>query len=195
MARLERYFRSSYWLHYPRLYYDERNSVFSHYLLSTQHITYSLSHYLCHFMWENTFSVQNTFCWCRCVCARERERERLQKNKKASPQFVKLDFHDEMSCYKNEFAKLVFATKMLLKRNFVRRFCVENWSKCDLTKKSQLTPSPFCCQVDWASGYGRRLKFERSWVKILAPYTAWTSHFPHFRLLFNISKLTSSFLK
>ena len=76
MARLERYFRSSYWLHYPRLYYDERNSVFSHYLLSTQHITYSLSHYLCHFMWENTFSVKNTFCWCRCVCARERERER-----------------------------------------------------------------------------------------------------------------------
>ena len=45
------------------------------------------------------------------MCERERERERLQKNKKASPQFVKLDFHDEMSCYKNEFAKLVFCNK------------------------------------------------------------------------------------
>ena len=26
----------------------------------------------------------------------------------------------------------------------------------------------------WWSGYGRRLMFQRSWVRILAPYTGWT---------------------
>ena len=30
----------------------------------------------------------------------------------------------------------------------------------------------------WYSGYGRRLTFKRSWVRILAPYTGWT--FGHF---------------
>ena len=30
----------------------------------------------------------------------------------------------------------------------------------------------------WSSGYGWRLMFERSWVRILAPYTGWT--FGHF---------------
>ena len=30
----------------------------------------------------------------------------------------------------------------------------------------------------WSSGYGKRLTFRRSWVRIPAPYTGWT-FFPH----------------
>ena len=33
----------------------------------------------------------------------------------------------------------------------------------------------------WSSGYGRRLMFQRSWVRIPAPYTGWT--FVHIYLL------------
>ena len=33
----------------------------------------------------------------------------------------------------------------------------------------------------WSCGYGRRLKFHRSWVWIPAPYSGWTWHF--FRLI------------
>ena len=33
----------------------------------------------------------------------------------------------------------------------------------------------------WSSGYRRRLMFQRSWVRILAPYTGWT--FFHIYLL------------
>ena len=29
----------------------------------------------------------------------------------------------------------------------------------------------------WSSGYGRRLRFQRLWVRILAPFTGWTWHF------------------
>ena len=35
--------------------------------------------------------------------------------------------------------------------------------------------SPY--KVIESSGYGRRLMFERSWVRILAQYTGWTLHF------------------
>ena len=29
-------------------------------------------------------------------------------------------------------------------------------------------------QEPWSSGYGKRLTFQRSWVRIPAPYTGWT---------------------
>ena len=35
----------------------------------------------------------------------------------------------------------------------------------------------------WSSGYGRRLTFLRSWVRIPVPYTGWT--FFHIKLLLN----------
>ena len=31
----------------------------------------------------------------------------------------------------------------------------------------------------WSSGYGKRLTFQRSWVRILAPDTGWTWHFSY----------------
>ena len=37
----------------------------------------------------------------------------------------------------------------------------------------------------WSSGYGRRLKFQRSWVWIPAPYTGWTWHFSHWFVVKN----------
>ena len=34
--------------------------------------------------------------------------------------------------------------------------------------------SIFLSSQSWSSGYGRRLMFQRSWVRIPAPYTGWT---------------------
>ena len=37
-----------------------------------------------------------------------------------------------------------------------------------------LSKNIFYRRVPWSSGYGRRLMFHRSWVRIPAPYTGWT---------------------
>ena len=34
-------------------------------------------------------------------------------------------------------------------------------------------------RAPWSSGYGRRLRFQRLWVRIPSPYTGWTWHFSH----------------
>ena len=44
------------------------------------------------------------------------------------------------------------------------KFCVTRWGN----KDQQQGREP------WSSGYGKILTFLRSWVRILAPYTAWT---------------------
>ena len=39
--------------------------------------------------------------------------------------------------------------------------------------------------LNWSSGYGWRLTFQRSWVRIPVPYTGWTGHFSHWFVVKN----------
>ena len=50
--------------------------------------------------------------------------------------------------------------------NFEKRKSVNDSN--NKTKKNSLELEP------WSSGYGKRLKFQRLWVRIPAPYTGWT---------------------
>ena len=62
---------------------------------------------------------------------------------------------------------------LLLVENMSRRKYVPS-KKCPSKKcPSKNVPVPLG-REPWSSGYGRQLMFERSWVRILAPYTGWT---------------------
>ena len=47
------------------------------------------------------------------------------------------------------------------------------------TMRDQSLSSRIKLSMPWSSGYGKRLMFQRLWVRIQALYTGWTWHFSH----------------
>ena len=67
--------------------------------------------------------------------------------------------------FRNETSLLCICPKSVWKQTDI------TWN--DLPKHVQKTRK----NLPWFSGYGRRLMYNRSWVRIPAPWTGWTWHF------------------
>ena len=119
-------------------------------------------------------SVERSVCVCLIARVGEREREREREKFNDSK-----DGSEEKCLWALKKKKKKEATsKGKRKRDERWRWQSVNnpigglW-KYDELKLRRLGREP------WSSGYGWWLMFQRSWVRILAPYTGWTWHFSH----------------